>query len=125
MITLPVMDISAHKINDKEIAEVVSDNVLIHHTDDALDLMGNIYYQGFDRMIIHEKNITPDFFDLKNKMAGEILQKFSNYRIRLAIVGDFSKFTSKSLKDFIYESNKGKHINFVSSLREALDSLAR
>ena len=39
-------------------------------------------------MIIHEKNITPEFFDLKNRMAGEILQKFSNYRIRLAIVGD-------------------------------------
>ncbi|MDD4645730.1 MAG: DUF4180 domain-containing protein [Bacteroidales bacterium] len=47
-----------------------------------------LYYHGFDRMIIHEKNITPEFFDLKNRMAGEILQKFSNYRIRLAIVGD-------------------------------------
>ena len=118
------MDIKSHKINDTEIAEVISDNIIIHHADEALDLMGNIYYQGFDRMIIHEKNLTPEFFDLKNGMAGEILQKFSNYRIRLAIVGDFSKYTGKSLKDFIYESNQGKHVRFVSSLSDALDSLA-
>ena len=74
-------------------------------------------------VIIHEKNITPDFFDLKNKMAGEILQKFSNYRVRLAIVGDFSKYAKKSLKEFIYESNKGKQVNFVSSVTEALNVL--
>lgn len=119
------MNIRSHKINDIEIAEVTSDNIIIRQTGDALDLMGNIYYQGFDRIIIHEKNMTADFFDLKNKMAGEILQKFSNYRIRLAIVGDFSKFTSKSLRDFIYESNRGKQVHFAASVDEALDSLAR
>jgi len=58
-------------------------------------------------------------------LAGEILQKFSNYRVRLAIVGDFSTFTSKSIKDFIYESNKGRHINFVSSLDEAIKVLSK
>ncbi|MFC3199304.1 DUF4180 domain-containing protein [Parapedobacter deserti] len=119
------MNIQPHKIDGKEIAEITSDKIIIQHTDDALDLMGNIYYQGFESMILYEKNITADFFDLKNKMAGDILQKFSNYRIRLAIVGDFSNLSSKSLKEFIYESNKGKHVNFVASLNEALDSLTR
>ncbi|MBK1442308.1 DUF4180 domain-containing protein [Parapedobacter sp. ISTM3] len=119
------MNIQIHKVNGKEIAEVTSDNVIIQHADDAFDLLGNIYYQGFDSVIIYEQNVTADFFDLKNKMAGEILQKFSNYRIRLAIVCDFSKFTSQSLKDFIYESNQGKHINFVASVGEALDTLAK
>lgn len=57
-------------------------------------------------------------------MAGEILQKFSTYQVRLAIIGDFSKYTSKSLTDFIYESNKGKHINFVNSTTEALKILS-
>jgi len=119
------MKIQTHKINDTEIAEVISDEILIQNAEDGLDLMGTIYYQGFDKVIIHEKNLTPDFFDLKNKMAGEILQKFSNYRVRLAIIGDFSIFTSKSLKDFIYESNKGKQVNFVASISEALTSLSR
>lgn len=84
----------------------------------------NIYFQGFEKLIIYKHNITNDFFDLKNGMAGEILQKFSNYRIRLAIVGDFSEFDSKSLKDFIYESNQGKQINFLDSVSEALNKLA-
>lgn len=119
------MKIKAHNINDTKIAEVTSDKTIINKTEDGLDLLGNLYYQGFDSIVMNEKNITPDFFDLKNGIAGEILQKFSNYRVRLAIVGDFSKFTSKSLTDFIYESNKGKHINFVNSTTEAIDRLSR
>ncbi len=121
---LQLMDIQSHKTGGKAIAEVVSDDIIVHNTDDALDLLGNIYYQGFDCLILHRKNITTDFFDLKNKMAGDILQKFSNYRVRLAIVGDFSAFSSKSLKDFIYESNKGKHVNFVASVREVLEAFS-
>ncbi|KQC02193.1 DUF4180 domain-containing protein [Pedobacter sp. Hv1] len=117
------MQIQSHHINNIEIAEIISDKIIIENAEDALDLLGNIYYQGFDRMIVHEKNITPNFFDLKNKMAGEILQKFSNYRVRLAIIGDFSKFTSKSLHDFIYESNNGKQVNFLSSVNDALAAL--
>ncbi len=115
------MNIQSHKAGGKAIAEVISDDTIVHNTDDALNLLGNIYYQGFDGLILHRKNITTDFFDLKNKMAGDILQKFSNYRMRLAIAGDFSAFTSKSLRDFIYESNKGKHVNFVASVTEALE----
>lgn len=119
------MNIQPHKINDTEIAEIISDKIVIQNIEDALDVLGNAYYQGFDKVIVHQKNLTPDFFDLKNKMAGEILQKFSNYRVHLVIVGDFSKFTSKSLKDFIYESNKGKHVNFVASTDDALNYLTR
>ncbi|QNL48015.1 DUF4180 domain-containing protein [Olivibacter sp. SDN3] len=118
------MNIESHTINGEKIAEIISTDVIINSTEDGLDLIGNLYYQGFDKVIIHEKNITPDFFDLKNGMAGEILQKFSNYRFKLAIVGDFMQYVSKSIKDFIYESNKVKHINFVSSTAEALKILS-
>jgi len=118
------MEIKNHDIEDTRIAEVISNSVVIANIDDALDLLGNVYYQGYDRIIINESNITEDFFDLKNRLAGEILQKFSNYRVRLAIVGDYSKYTSKSLNDFIYESNKGRHINFVPSLTEAIKTLS-
>lgn len=114
------MKIEAHKIKGSNIAEIISDEVLIKTTEDGLDLMGNMYYQGFDKIIVQEKNITPNFFDLKSGIAGEILQKFSNYRIQLAIVGDFEKYTSKSLQDFIRESNKGKLVNFVGSTELAL-----
>lgn len=118
------MKITTHNINDTPIGEVTADAALIKNLEDGVDLLGNLYYQGFDKIILHEKNLTPDFFDLKTGLAGEILQKFSNYRVRLAIVGDFTKYPGKSLQDFIYESNKGRHVNFVELASEALKILS-
>ena len=118
------MEIKAHQIDNIQIAELKSEGLLIYGIEDGQDLVGNIYYNGFDKAIVHQRNITPDFFVLKNKMAGEILQKFSNYRIQLAIIGDFSAYDSQSLKDFIYESNSGKQVCFVPSIEEALKRLA-
>ena len=118
------MKIETHNIDDTKIAEVNSDETIINNTEDGLDLLGNLYYQDFDKIIIYDKNITPDFFDLKSGIAGEILQKFSNYRVRLAIVGDFTPYSSKSIKDFIYESNKKGQINFVNTTTEALSLLS-
>jgi len=119
------MNIITHNINQTKIAEITSEEIIINSPQDGLDLLGNLYYQDFDKIIIHKSNITPDFFDLKNGMAGEILQKFSTYRVRLAIVGDFSNYTSKSLNDFIYESNKGKQVVFVNSVVEGLNYLSQ
>lgn len=119
------MNIQAHHSNGFQIAEVSAEGLIIAEAEDGLNLLGDVYYQGFDRVIIHAENITPGFFDLKNGMAGEVLQKFSNYRIRLAIVGDFSAYTAKSIRDFIFESNKTGLVSFVGTLTEALDKLSK
>ncbi|MPR36164.1 DUF4180 domain-containing protein [Salmonirosea aquatica] len=118
------MKIEDHTLNSIKIAEVLSEESIIKTAEDGLDLLGNLYYQGFDGIILYEKNIVPEFFDLKNGMAGEILQKFSNYRVRLAIVGDFTAHTGNSIRDFMYESNKGRQVAFVGSTDEALQKLA-
>jgi len=118
------MKIETHEINDSKIIELISEDIFINNIEDGLDLLGNLYYNDYDKIIIYDKNITPEFFDLKNGIAGEILQKFSNYRVRLAIVGDFSNYESKSFKSFIYESNKNQQINFVTSQSEAIKALS-
>lgn len=114
-----------HSIDNTKIAELYADQIGLTSLDDAVDMLGNLYYQGFESVIIHKNQLNPEFFDLKTGLAGDILQKFSNYRIRLAIVGDFSEFSSKSLNDFIYECNQGRQIAFVSTINEALTVLAR
>ncbi len=111
-------------INETGIIEVISEDIIIQVAQDGLDLLGDAYYQGYDKMILYMKNITPSFLDLKNGLAGEVLQKFSNYKVRLAIVGDFSESDSKSLNDFIRESNKGKLVNFLQSRDEAINRLS-
>lgn len=117
------MQIKFHEMDNTNIAEVLSERIVIGSVEDGIDLLGNVYYQGSDKLIVHEKNIIPEFFDLKTKIAGEILQKFSNYRMRLVIVGNFDNYNSNSLRDFIFESNKGKQVNFVKSVENALSIL--
>jgi len=109
-----MMQIITHYSENIKIAEVIAENILIVTPEDGLQLLADLYYQEFDKIVIYEKNITSDFFDLKTGIAGEILQKFSNYRVKLVIVGEFNKYTSQSFKDFIYESNKGIQINFLA-----------
>ena len=120
-----IMNIDLHQTGNKKIAEIQASGTVIHSTEDAMNLMGDLYYQGYDGLILHEEQITSAFFDLKTKMAGEILQKFSNYRFPLVLIGDFSKFPSQSLQDFIRESNKGRQVNFVRTLPEALQLLSK
>ena len=114
------MEIKIHTIYNRKIAEIISDDIVLQTVEDAVDLIGNMSYQGFDKLIIHEENMIPDFFELKNKIAGNILQKFSQYSMPLAIIGDFEKYESKSLNDFIFESNKGSQINFVTTIEDGL-----
>ena len=119
------MKIEISQINDFKIAEIISEEVLINEVQDALDIMGECSFQGSAKIIVYKKNIAEDFFDLKTGIAGEILQKFSTYRVQLAVVGDFSNYTSKSLSDFIFESNKYGRINFVNSEEEAKKRLTK
>jgi hypothetical protein len=119
------MKIELAEINDTLLAEIISDKIEIKNSQDAIDIMMNCVYQGAEKIIIRKENLIPDFFDLKTKIAGEILQKFSTYRVKLAIIGDFENITSKSLKDFIHESNKAGNISFVNSLENAREILSK
>ena len=91
----------------------------------ALDFIASVHYEtGCNRIVLNKTAISQDFFDLSTRIAGSILQKFINYNTKLAIVGDFSTYTSKPLKYFMYESNKGNNIFFVSTQQEAIEKLS-
>lgn len=119
------MKIEIIDIEGKKITFLKSNRIVIKETQDALDLMADAAYHNSNRILINKKNIIPEFFDLKSGIAGEILQKFSTYNVHLAIVGDFTEYTSKSLRDFIFESNKYGRIIFVSSVKEAKEKLVK
>ncbi len=107
-------------------AVVENDDIVITDTQSALDvLMSAKYDVGTKNIVINKKSIIEDFFILSRGLAGEILQKYINYGGRIAIYGDYSHYTSKPLKDFIYESNKGKDVFFVSTEDEAIEKLTK
>lgn len=118
------MQVGINERGSSRVAVITSGDIVIGSAQDALDLLATMnYVHSTQKIVLRKENISEDFFSLSTGMAGEILQKFVTYGVRLCIVGDFSGYTSKSLRDFIYESNKGSHVNFLASEAEALDAL--
>ena len=111
-------------IDDKPFVARLEDDVLIRDEQLMLDMLMTIAYEtGLSRVIIDKENLTEDFFDLSNKIAGNILQKVINYNMKLAIIGEFSNYESKALWDFIFECNSGKDIFFVEDEDNAVKLL--
>ncbi|MCI8362725.1 MAG: DUF4180 domain-containing protein [Clostridia bacterium] len=108
----------------EDIAIVKSNEIIIKDIESAIDFIMNIKYEtNCNKIAVNKEAVIEDFFILSKGLAGEILQKFINYQTKFAIYGDYSKYTSKPLKDFIYESNNGKDIFFVENEEEAIRML--
>lgn len=119
-----IMKIEKLIYNDVQIVHVISEEVLITDTQSATDLMMTVAYEtGIKNIVMAKELFAEKFFVLSSGLAGEVLQKFVNYRFRLAVYGDYSKYTSKPLKDFIYESNNGRDVFFMSGLKEAVEKI--
>lgn len=120
------MEIKKIETNGVTCAVIQSDSLVIVDPQSALDVLMTAKYEaGTKNIVIDKKLIAEEFFVLSSGLAGEILQKYVNYGGRIAIYGDFSHYTSKPLKDFIYESNKGHDVFFVSTQEEAVSMLAQ
>ncbi|RKI86841.1 DUF4180 domain-containing protein [Parablautia intestinalis] len=118
------MNIEHLKNNGTDIAVISSERKLIADTQSALELAMTVKYEaGTTNIVISKSAVDEEFFILSSGMAGEILQKFINYHVRIAIYGDYSHYTSKPLKDFIFESNNGNDFFFVATKEEAIKKL--
>ncbi|MFG3603309.1 DUF4180 domain-containing protein [Micromonospora chersina] len=91
-------------------------------TEAALDLIGAAF-GGAEVVAMPAGRLDPSFFSLGTRFAGEVMQKFVNYRLRLVVVGDISAHLAESgaLRALVAESNRHDHIWFVPDLA-ALDA---
>jgi hypothetical protein len=115
-----------------EIVELAGVPVLVCDADgpsiateqDALDVIGATY-AGAEMVAVPVGRLDERFFTLRTGVAGGIMQKFVNYRVRLVIVGDVAGYTagSTALRDLVTESNRGKQIWFVDDLDTLAASL--
>ncbi|WP_175408811.1 DUF4180 domain-containing protein [Streptomyces sp. TRM64462] len=92
---------------------------------DALDLIGDAGYQGAQWVVIPAERLDESFFHLHTRVAGDIIQKFANYRLGVAITGDISRHTESSpaLRDFVRECNRGRQTWFLSGTEELAERL--
>ena len=92
----------------------------------ALDLMGRLWGQEADWVAVPTSLLAEDFLALRTGVLGAVVQKFVNYRLRLAVIGDIADRTAASdaLRDFVGEANAGDHVWFVADLAELEQRLA-
>jgi hypothetical protein len=85
---------------------------------DATDIVGETLGLEARLVVIPLSRLAPGFLDLKTRLAGEVLQKFVNYRRQVVILGDVAGAVagSTALRDFVRESNRGKTVWFLPDL---------
>lgn len=102
------------------------DGPLLGSERDAADLVGETLGADARLIVIPVRRLSAGFFELRTRLAGEMLQKFVNYRRRVAILGDISAQVegSDALRDFVRESNRGQWVWFVPDLESLERKLA-
>jgi uncharacterized protein DUF4180 len=74
---------------------------------------------GSRGLILNESDLSPEFFDLRTGLAGELFQKFTNYSVRVAIIlRDFDAHGER-FGELAYEHSKHPLIRFFNSPDEA------
>ncbi|MFB9310147.1 hypothetical protein BJY17_000400 [Agromyces hippuratus] len=91
------------------------DGPAIATDDDTSDLVGGAWSSRANLIAIPVERLDERFFDLSTGFAGEVLGKFGNYRLRVAIVGDVTEHTAASdaFDAFVREANRGDAAWFV------------
>jgi hypothetical protein len=79
----------------------------IANEQDALDWVAVCGEYGTDRLLLHAECLTADFFDLSTGVAGAILLKFVNYRLRVAAVIPFARSRQGKFGEMVIETNRG------------------
>ncbi|HYL36207.1 MAG TPA: DUF4180 domain-containing protein [Bryobacteraceae bacterium] len=94
---------------------------------DAVELIPAVWENRAGWLVVPIECLDDDFFRLNTRIAGEIIQRFVTYRVRIAIVGDISRHLAESsaLRDFVYESNRGEQVWFVPDLEALGERLKR
>lgn len=92
----------------------------------ATDIIGDSYMSQPSVVAIPVERLAPDFLTLSNRIAGNVIQKFVNYGVAVAFVGDISAAVaaSNALRDYVRESNRGRHVWFVAGMADLEAKLA-
>jgi PadR family transcriptional regulator AphA len=92
---------------------------IIAQDQDVLDLLACCGDIDSNRVLIDERHLHSDFFDLKTGLAGAVLQKFANYYVKAAIVVNLAGIKSQRFQELVYECNKGDQVRFFDDVVQA------
>ena len=105
-------------IHDVPVLVCGADGAVLGGEREATDLVGDALSHGAAWVAVPVERIGGDFFVLRTRVAGDVVQKFVNYRLGMAVIGDITGHVegSTALRDFVRESNRGRHLWFLPDL---------
>lgn len=107
-------------IGNVRVLKLAGAGAALERASDANLLLEQAFSADAEFLVIPVERLGPDFLKLSTGVAGEVFQKFVNYRLRCAIVGDIGEavMASRSLGDFVRETNNGESIWFVADFED-------
>ncbi|WP_033073780.1 DUF4180 domain-containing protein [Sphingopyxis sp. MWB1] len=92
------------------------DGPILAREDDVNDFIAVAWEKGAAWLVVPRERLSPDFFYLPTGLLGTVAQKFQQYNIGLAILGDVEKEKTQSnaLRDFVRETNQRRALWFVA-----------
>lgn len=117
----------SYNLHGVRVFEWAAEGAPLRNDREAADLIPTVWSHRAALVVLPAERLGDDFFQLKTRIAGEVIQKLIGYRLRLAIVGDISRYLAEdsALRDFVRESNCGGQVWFVASLEELGERLER
>ncbi len=108
------------EIDNKKYIELISTTEPLTTENDALDLIALCWEHETTALLIHYATLSEDFFKLKTKVAGNIIQKFINYGIKAATIVPLETIQKGRFKEMALETNKGNHFRLYESKDDAV-----
>lgn len=104
--------------NDLVVVVCGPDGAQLGQTADINDFLSLAFEANADWLAVPVSRLGEDFLRLRSRLAGETTQKFVNYRVGLAIIGDISTEAagSAALADYVRECNRGRSVWFLPDL---------
>jgi hypothetical protein len=99
--------------------ETIPGDGRIDHENDALDLVAACGENETSRLLLHAENLTPDFFQLRTGVAGAVLLKFSNYRIKAVVLASPEQVGTGKFYEFVIETNRGREFGVFYTRQQA------
>jgi hypothetical protein len=119
------MNVFVHDVNGTQVAEMQSEGIVIRSARDAADIARELLILKINRLILHKRNMSPEFWQLSSGLAEAVLQEFASKAIVVAFVGKLGPNESEGLKAIIQESDLSNQSFFLGTVELAKTQLAR
>lgn len=111
-----------YKLNDNgtvKYIEVISAQSPLSTEQDAVDLVALCQENDTDLLLLHSQALSEDFFKLRTGVAGQMIQKWINYRVKTAAVIPKELINQGRFKEMALETNKSNHFRVFETKDEA------